>query len=244
MDAKIGDWVVTPRIGKPVDVQALWINALRIGRDISKEWADLCRRALASFQLRFWNGQRGCLHDVVDVDHVRGRNDPTIRPNQILAVGGLPYQVLVEPYASRVVETVERHLLTPLGLRSLAPGEPGYRARFGGGVWERDSGYHQGTVWPWLICPFVEAWLRVRGGTREAKREADARFLAPLREHLEVAGLGHVSEVADAEPPHRPGGCPFQAWSLGELLRASRLVEDEPAKELPNPAQKRVRVAL
>jgi predicted glycogen debranching enzyme len=244
MDAKIGEEVITPRIGKPVDVQALWINALRIGRDISKEWADLCRRALASFQLRFWNGQRGCLHDVVDVDHVRGRNDPTIRPNQILAVGGLPYQVLVEPYASRVVETVERHLLTPLGLRSLAPGEPGYRARFGGGVWERDSGYHQGTVWPWLICPFVEAWLRVRGGTREAKREADARFLAPLREHLEVAGLGHVSEVADAEPPHRPGGCPFQAWSLGELLRASRLVEDEPAKELPNPAQKRVRVAL
>jgi predicted glycogen debranching enzyme len=244
MDARIGDWVVTPRIGKPVEVQALWINALRIGRDISKEWADPYRRALASFQLRFWNGQRACLFDVVDVDHVPGRNDASIRPNQILAVGGLPYQVLVEPYASRVVETVERHLLTPLGLRSLAPGEPGYRARFGGGVWERDSGYHQGTVWPWLMGPFVEAWLRVRGGTPEAKREADARFLAPLRDHLTVAGLGHVSEVADAEPPHRTGGCPFQAWSLGELLRASRLVEEKPTHAAEPEAQVPARAAV
>ena len=244
MDAKIGDWVVTPRIGKPVEVQPLWINALRIGRDLSKDWADLYRRALASFQLRFWNGQRDCLFDVVDVDHVPGSNDASIRPNQILAVGGLPYQVLVEPYASRVVETVERNLLTPLGLRSLAPGEAGYRARFGGGVWERDSGYHQGTVWPWLIGPFVEAWLRVRGSTPEARREADARFLAPLREHLEVAGLGHVSEVADAEPPHRPGGCPFQAWSLGELLRASRLVEQEPTHPAEPEAQMPARDAV
>jgi len=244
MDAKIGDWVVTPRIGKPVEVQPLWINALRIGRDLSKDWADLYRRALASFQLRFWNGQRDCLFDVVDVDHVPGSNDASIRPNQILAVGGLPFQILVEPYAIRVVETVERHLLTPLGLRSLAPGEAGYRARFGGGVWERDSGYHQGTVWPWLIGPFVEAWLRVRGSTPEARREADARFLAPLREHLEVAGLGHVSEVADAEPPHRPGGCPFQAWSLGELLRASRLVEQEPTHPAEPEAQMPARAAV
>jgi len=226
MDAKIGDWVVTPRIGKPVEIQALWLNALKIAGLASAPWRDLYRRALTSFQLRFWNEQRGCLFDVVDADHVPGRNDGSLRPNQILAVGGLPYQVLVEPYATRVVETVERELLTPLGLRSLAPGEPGYRPRFGTNVFERDSGYHQGTVWPWLIGPFVEAWLRVRGNGSEAKREADARFLAPLREHLNVAGLGHVSEVADAEPPHRPGGCPFQAWSLGELLRASRLVED------------------
>jgi predicted glycogen debranching enzyme len=228
MDAKIGDWVVTPRIGKPVEIQALWLNALKIAGLASALWRDLYRRALTSFQLRFWNEQRGCLFDVVDADHVPGRNDGSLRPNQILAVGGLPYQVLVEPYATRVVETVERELLTPLGLRSLAPGEPGYRPRFGTSVFERDSGYHQGTVWPWLIGPFVEAWLRVRGNGSEAKREADARFLAPLREHLNVAGLGHVSEVADAEPPHRPGGCPFQAWSLGELLRASRLVEDRP----------------
>ena len=117
-----------------------------------------------------------------------------------------------------MVETVERRLLTPLGLRSLAPGEPGYRPHYGGGVLERDPRYHQGTVWPWLIGPFVEAWLRVRGDTPEAKREADERFLSPLRAHLGVAGLGHVSEIADAEPPHPPRGCPFQAWSLGELL--------------------------
>jgi predicted glycogen debranching enzyme len=240
MDAKVGDWVVTPRIGKPVEIQALWLNALKIGRGISKDWADIHCRALASFQLRFWNEQRGCLFDVVDVDHVPGRTDAAVRPNQILAVGGLPYQTLVEPYATRVVEAVERQLLTPLGLRSLAPGEPGYRAHYGGGVSERDSAYHQGTVWPWLMGPFVEAWLRVRGSTPGAKREADTRFLAPLRAHLDVAGLGHISEIADAEPPHRPAGCPFQAWSLGEFLRASRLVEDDSAEAVAGPAAGRV----
>jgi predicted glycogen debranching enzyme len=226
MDAKIGDWVVTARIGKPVEIQALWLNALKIMGLASAPWRELYRRALASFQLRFWNEQRGCLYDVVDDGHVAGRNDASMRPNQILAVGGLPFQVLVEPYATAVVEAVERELLTPLGLRSLGPSEPGYRPHYGSSVFERDSGYHQGTVWPWLMGPFVEAWLRVRGNSPEAKREADARFLAPLRAHLAVAGLGHISEVADAEPPHVPGGCPFQAWSLGELLRASRLVED------------------
>jgi predicted glycogen debranching enzyme len=229
MDAKVGDWVVTPRIGKPVEVQALWLNALKITGATAPEWRDLYRRALASFQLRFWNEASGCLFDVVDEGHEPGRNDPAIRPNQILAVGGLPYQVLIEPYASRVVEAVECLLLTPLGLRSLAPSEPGYRPHYGGGVFERDSGYHQGTVWPWLMGPFVEAWLRVRGNGTEAKREADSRFLSPLRAHLEVAGLGHISEVADAEPPYRPGGCPFQAWSLGEFLRARRLLA-EPQK--------------
>jgi len=240
MDAKVGDRVVTPRIGKPVEVQALWLNALRIAGATSADGRNLYRHALASFQLRFWNEQRGCLFDVVDVDHVAGRNDPALRPNQILAVGGLPYQVLVEPYASQVVDAVERQLLTPLGLRSLAPGEPGYVARYGGGVRERDSAYHQGTVWPWLIGPFIEAWLRTRGGTTAAKREADARFLAPLRAHLALAGLGHVCEIADAEPPHAPRGCPFQAWSLGELLRASRLVEGGGAEaaEPPAPAQR------
>ena len=240
MDAKVGDWVVTPRIGKPVEVQALWLNALRIAGASRPEYCALYRHALASFQLRFWNDAAGCLYDVVDVDHVPGRHDPAVRPNQILAVGGLPHQVLVEPYASRVVETVERRLLTPLGLRSLAPGEPGYRPHYGGGVCERDAAYHQGTVWPWLIGPFVEAWLRVRGDTPDAKREADERFLSPLRAHLGVAGLGHVSEIADAEPPHRPRGCPFQAWSLGELLRARRLVADEPAKEVAQRPRNRV----
>jgi predicted glycogen debranching enzyme len=244
MDAKVGDRVVTPRIGKPVEVQALWLNALRIAGASWPEYCTLYRRALASFQLRFWNDAAGCLYDVVDVDHVAGCNDPAVRPNQILAVGGLPYQVLVEPYARRVVDTVERRLLTPLGLRSLAPGEPGYRPHYGGGVPERDGAYHQGTVWPWLIGPFIEAWLRVRGDTADAKPEADERFLSPLRAHLGVAGLGHISEIADAEAPHRPGGCPFQAWSLGELLRASRLVAEEAAEKIALPAQPRARAAV
>jgi predicted glycogen debranching enzyme len=244
MDAKIGEEVVTPRIGKPVEVQALWLNALRIAAAIRPEYCDLYRHGLASFQLRFWNEAGGCLFDVVDADHVAGRNDPALRPNQILAVGGLPYQVLVEPYASRVVETVERRLLTPLGLRSLAPGERGYAPHYGGGVAERDAAYHQGTVWPWLIGPFVAAWLRVRGDTPEARRAADQRFLSPLREHLGVAGLGHISEIADAEPPHRPGGCPFQAWSLGEFVRASRLVEDRVVEDDARPAPQRVKAAV
>ena len=235
MDAKIGDRVVTPRIGKPVEVQALWLNALRIAGATTLEYCALYRQALASFQLRFWNEQRGCLYDVVDVDHVPGQNDPAVRPNQILAVGGLPYQILVEPYARRVVDAVERQLLTPLGLRSLAPGEPGYAPHYGGGVRERDSAYHQGTAWPWLLGPFVEAWLRTRGDAPAAKREAEARFLAPIRAHFEVAGIGHISEIADAEAPYRPGGCPFQAWSLGEFLRASRLVSERGA-EVDNPA--------
>jgi predicted glycogen debranching enzyme len=244
MDARVGEQVITPRIGKPVEVQALWLNALRIAAAIWPEYCAFYRQALASFQLRFWNEAGGCLYDVVDVDHVPDRNDPALRPNQILAVGGLPYQVLIEPYASRVVETVERRLLTPLGLRSLAPGEPGYTPHYGGGVAERDGAYHQGTVWPWLIGPFVEAWLRVRGDSPEARRAADERFLSPLREHLCVAGLGHISEIADAEPPHRPGGCPFQAWSLGEFVRASRLVEDRVVEDEARPAPQRVRAAV
>jgi len=224
MDAKVGGRPVTPRIGKPVEVEALWLNALMIGSAFSEKWGELHARATASFRARFWNEERGCLFDVIDVNHVAGNNDGSFRPNQILAVGGLPFQVLAGPRAFHVVEAVEQELLTPLGLRSLAPGEPGYCAHYRGGVRDRDSAYHQGTVWPRLMGPFVEAWLRVHDESAVAKREADQRFLAPLRQHLAMAGLGHISEVADAEPPHRPGGCPFQAWSLGEFLRASRLV--------------------
>lgn len=118
-----------------------------------------------------------------------------------------------------MVDAVEARLLTPLGLRSLAPDEPGYRPRYQGGVRERDGAYHQGTVWPWLMGPFVEAWVRVRGATTQAKSEARTRFLEPLLLHLEDAGVGHLPEIADGDPPHAPGGCPFQAWSVGEALR-------------------------
>lgn len=219
MDAKAGDWVVTPRIGKPVEVQALWLNALKIGAALSPRWEGLCKRALCSFRSRFWNEKGGCLYDVVDVDHRPGTADAAFRPNQIFAVGGLPFPLLEGIQARRVVDAVEGRLLTPLGLRSLAPGEAGYRHHYQGGVWDRDGAYHQGTVWPWLIGPFVEAWVRVRGQSPEVKEAARRRFIEPLHRHLEGAGLGHISEIADAEPPHTPRGCPFQAWSLGELLR-------------------------
>ena len=132
--------------------------------------------------------------------------------------------LLPKDKARRVVDAVEMLLLTPLGLRSLAPGEPGYALHYEGDSRARDSVYHQGTVWPWLIGPFVEAWVRVHGANGAARKKARDRFLPPLYEHLKHGGLGHISEICDAEPPHTPRGCPFQAWSLGELLRLERSV--------------------
>ncbi len=223
MDAKVGNWVVTPRIGKPVEVQALWVNALRIGAAWWPKWHATAVLAQASFLQRF-PGPDGGLADVVDADGVPGQIDRRIRPNQIFAVGGLPFPQLTGAAARRVVDLVEARLLTPMGLRTLAQDDPAYVGRYAGSPLQRDGAYHQGTAWPWLIGPFVEAWLRVRDDSTAARAEASARFLAPLRTHLHVAGLGHVSEVADGDAPHTPGGCPFQAWSLGELLHAEKLV--------------------
>jgi glycogen debranching enzyme len=149
--------------------------------------------------------------------------DASVRPNQIFAVGGLPFALLEGEAASGVVSVVEEKLLTPLGLRTLSPDDPAYRPRYQGGPLERDGAYHQGTVWPWLMGPFVEAWLRVHGDVAAAR----VRFLAPLLAHLDVAGLGHVSEVADGDAPHAPGGCPFQAWSMGELIRVRAMLGGE-----------------
>ncbi len=224
MDAKVGDWVVTPRIGKPVEVEALWLNALWIGSQFNDRWKEPLERGLDSFRRRFWNSQDGYLFDVVDSDHQPGKLDASFRPNQIFAVGGLPLQVIDGEQAARIVNGVEHRLWTPLGLRSLAPGEPGYTAHYQGGGRERDGAYHQGTVWPWLIGAFIEAWVRVRSGSADTKREARSRFLAPIIEHLNHAGIGHVSEIADADQPYTPRGCPFQAWSLAELLRLDRIV--------------------
>jgi predicted glycogen debranching enzyme len=224
MDAIVDGHAVTPRVGKPVEVQALWLNALWIRRGASKEWAALYARGCESFRARFWNEASGYLYDVVDCNHQPGTADASFRPNQIFAVGGLPEALLEHEQARRVVDAVESRLWTPLGLRSLAPGENGYRPHYEGGVHERDYAYHQGTVWPWLAGPFVEAWVRVNGGKVKAKKQARARFLAPLLQHLDEAGLGHISEIADAEPPHTPRGCPFQAWSLGEVLRLDQVV--------------------
>jgi predicted glycogen debranching enzyme len=224
MDAKIGDWVITPRVGKPVEVEALWLNALHIGSTFSPRWQELFTRGCEALLRRFWHEEGGYLYDVVDVEHQPGTADPSFRPNQIFAVGGLPVSLLDADRARRVVEAVEARLWTPLGLRSLAPAEPGYRPQCQGGVSERDSAYHQGTVWPWLMGPFVEAWVRVRGSTPESKRDARTRYLEPLLRHLDEAGLGHISEAADGDPPHTPRGCPFQAWSVGEVLRLSLTV--------------------
>ncbi|MCI0746345.1 MAG: amylo-alpha-1,6-glucosidase [Verrucomicrobia subdivision 3 bacterium] len=224
MDAKVGDWVVTPRIGKPVEVQALWLNALWIAAQHDDRWKALFARGRESFRTRFWDHDRGCLYDVIDVNHQEGAVDATLRPSQIFAVGGLPLALLEDEQARLVVEAVEDHLVTPLGLRSLGPEERGYTPNYTGGVAQRDGSYHQGTAWPWLMGPFVEAWVRVRRNTDQARREARQRFLEPLLRHLEEAGLGHISEIADAEPPHTPRGCPFQAWSVGEVLRLDRVV--------------------
>jgi glycogen debranching enzyme len=216
--------VVTPRIGKPVEVEALWLNALWIGGGFAARWRETFERGRATFQARFWKEDGGYLYDVVDPHHQPGTADASFRPNQIFAVGGLPLMLLEAERARRVVEAVEARLWTPLGLRSLAPGEAGYVPHYAGGVRERDGAYHQGTVWPWLIGPFVEAWVRVQGNTSATRREARTRYLEPLLLHLDQAGLGHISEIADAEPPHVPRGCPFQAWSLGEILRLHGIV--------------------
>ncbi len=227
MDAKVGDWVVTPRRGKPVEIQALWYNALRIMEDLARafgddaaraRYSDLANRARDSFNRLFWNDQTGCLHDVVD----GGSHDGTIRPNQIFAVS-LPHAMLPAQNASQVVDVVRRELLTPFGLRSLSPRDSQYRPRYEGGVWSRDAAYHQGTVWPWLMGPFLTAYVKVHGGSASARQQATG-WLEAFHGHLGVAGLGQISEIADGDPPHTPRGSIAQAWSVAELLRAA--VED------------------
>ena len=224
MDARVGEHVITPRIGKPVEIQALWLNALWFAAEFEPHWMEPYTRGRDAFTRRFWLDDVGYLADVVDGDHMAGAVDRSFRPNQIFAVGGLPVSLVDGARARRIVDQVEARLLTLIGLRSLSPDAPAYAPAYKGGPAERDAVYHQGTVWPWLIGPFVEAWMRVRGNTAAARREARARFLRPLLLHLDDAGLGHVSEIADAETPFAPRGCPFQAWSLGELIRLDRQV--------------------
>jgi predicted glycogen debranching enzyme len=225
MDAIVDGQPITPRIGKPVEIQALWVNALVIGSRWNERWGDLADEASESFGERFWNSRRGCLYDVVDVDHVSGRQDDRIRPNQIMAVGGLRIALLAGDQARQVVDVVERELWTPMGLRTLARGEPEYATACVGTSSSRDRAYHNGPAWPWLMGPFVDAWVRsraARGGPFAAKAvrsEARRRFLGGLARHLDEAGIGHVSELADGDEPWTPRGCPFQAWSVSEMLR-------------------------
>ncbi|HET6326894.1 MAG TPA: amylo-alpha-1,6-glucosidase [Planctomycetaceae bacterium] len=229
MDVKIGDWVVTPRIGKPVEVEALWLAALKIGGQFDSQWSAVYTRGMASFRKRFWNESHGCLYDVVDLNHQSGQVDETVRPNQIFAVGGLPDTLIDAKQARCVVDLVEQRLWTPLGLRTLDPADPAYAPRYVGAPKERDPAYHQGTVWPWLAGAFIEAWVRVRGDSPQVRTQARTKFLQPLLEGLHVAGLGHLPEVADGDAPHTPRGCPFQAWSLGELIRVQRMLDSSKA---------------
>ena len=227
MDAKIGDWVVTPRAGKPVEIQALWYNALRIMEDFARRFGDAARgsavaeladRASESFNEQFWNQPYFCLYDVVDGE----LHDGSIRPNQIFAVS-LAHTMLSGDRARDVVETVRRELLAPFGLRTLSPHDPRYRGRYEGGSRERDSAYHMGTVWPWLMGPFITAYLKTNGGSADARRNA-AGWLEQCCKQMFCAALGQISEITDGDPPHEPRGCFAQAWSVGELLRVA--VED------------------
>jgi glycogen debranching enzyme len=215
-----------------VEVQALWLNALHAASAIDAAWGHVLARGTISFNDRFWNADRRILYDVVDVNHARGVSDGTLRPNQILAIGGLPLPIVTNGRARVIVDAVEQHLWTPLGLRSLGRMEPGYVRRYEGDGARRDAAYHQGTVWPWLTGPFVDAWLRVRAYTGEARATASRRFVAPLEDHLDEAGLGHVSEIADGDDPFTPRGCPFQAWSVGELIRAKQMVGGTPGNRV------------
>ena len=228
MDAKVGDHVFTPRIGKPVEVQALWINALAAAGSWpgGERWRLLAAQARQSLAERFSDPATGGLIDVLDAPDMPGGRDRRIRPNQILAAGGLPFATVGPELRPGIVALVERELLTPLGLRTLSPGDPDYQGHYAGGPTARDGAYHQGTAWPWLLGPFVAAWLDVRGDTEAARAQARQRFLVPLHAHLAVAGLGHVSEIVDGDPPHHPGGCPFQAWSLGELIRIEAMLAE------------------
>jgi predicted glycogen debranching enzyme len=220
MDAKVGDWVVTPRRGKAVEINALWYNALCLMEGWERQNGDTARadalkdraeQTRTSFNNRFLNKDRGCLFDVIDGE--KG-DDPSVRPNQLFAIS-LTHPALEERYWRPVLDTVKEKLLTPVGLRSLAPGEPEYRSRYYGDLRSRDVAYHQGTVWAWLIGPFIDVWLKVHPDDRMGAR----RFLEGFVPHLNDACVGSVSEVFDAEPPFLPSGCCAQAWSVAELLR-------------------------
>lgn len=230
MDAKVDGWVVTPRRGKAVEINALWYNALRLMQQWAGElqeddrrWKEAADLAQRSFNSRFWNEAEQCLFDVIDGE--RG-NDPACRPNQIFAVS-LPNPILSPDRWVPVVKAVQDRLLTPFGLRSLAPGHPDYKPQYHGDLRARDAAYHQGTVWAWLIGPFIDAWLRVYPD----RVEECHHLIGSFESHLNEACVGTISEVFDAEAPYHPGGCAAQAWSVAEVLRISSLLSEKEARE-------------
>jgi predicted glycogen debranching enzyme len=228
MDAKHGDHVFTPRIGKPVEINALWLNALHVAARLAERVGDTdekesCEALLARAALgfhRFWNPEQSCLYDLIDVDGGSG-TDAAIRPNQLFAVS-LPYTALAADEMRAIVERCGRELLTSYGLRSLSPRDPRYLGRYRGDPWQRDAAYHQGTVWAWLLGPFVRAHYRTHGDAALAQS-----FLTPFAEHLESGCLGSISEIFEGDAPHIARGCFAQAWSVAEILRAWIQLEHE-----------------
>jgi predicted glycogen debranching enzyme len=228
MDARPNGIPTTPRIGKPVEIQALWYNALRIMENFSARldngrkdfYAALAESTRTAFQSKFWNGSEGCLFDVVDAPGPDGSlvNDPAIRPNQVFALS-LPHKLLESETAIQMLSTVERELLTPFGLRTLSAKDPAYRGKYEGDVISRDSAYHQGTVWPWLMGPFVIAWFDAHGRDAAARQKC-LQWLSALKEYRINEGMNQLPEVFDGDPPHHPGGCPAQAWSLALIIQA------------------------
>lgn len=223
MDAKVGDWVITPRHGKPVEIQALWYNALRVMEDLAlkfgysseqERFGRMAEQTKESFNKLFWNNETDCLYDVVNRDTFDG----SIRPNQVIAVS-LKHSMVAQQQAEKLLRVVERELLTPRGLRTLAPGDPNYRGRYEGDGASRDSVYHQGTVWPWLMGPYITAYVKTFGP--EAGQRFGSEWLSQFSSHLNEACLGQVSEIFDGDAPHAPRGCAAQAWSVSEILRAA-----------------------
>jgi predicted glycogen debranching enzyme len=220
MDAKVDGWVVTPRRGKAVEINGLWYNALKLlenwlrdekQQERASTFAEHAKKARESFNRRFWNDHTGFLYDIVDGE---GADDGACRPNQLLAFS-LEHPVLDEKHWPAVLSAVQDRLLTPVGLRSLSREHPDYKSKYFGDLRARDAAYHQGTVWAWLIGPFIDAWLKVHPDDRAGAR----RFLEGFDPHLNEACVGSISEIFDADNPFTPRGCIAQAWSVAEVLR-------------------------
>jgi predicted glycogen debranching enzyme len=231
MDAKVGDWVVTPRRGKAVEINALWFNALKLlggwleaagERTAALELNAQAEKTQQSFNQRFWNAGERCLYDVIDGGEGGESIDHAIRPNQVLAIS-LTHPVLVTERWASVLKVVEDELVTPVGLRSLSRRHKDYKAKYYGDLRSRDAAYHQGTVWAWLIGPFIEAWIKVH----PEKPHAARHFLDGFIPHLDEACVGSISEIFDAESPFIPRGCIAQAWSVAEVLRCFALTAEK-----------------
>jgi predicted glycogen debranching enzyme len=222
MDAKMGDWVVTPRRGKAVEINALWYNALRLlaswlrekDNAAAQRYDEHAEQARVSFNQRFWYSDGGYLYDVVDCNGEAQSHDTSCRPNQLFAIS-LENPVLERERWASVLDVVEKKLVTSVGLRSLSPDDPEYKPIYSGDLRSRDGAYHQGTVWAWLIGPFIDAWFKLHPDDKKGAR----KFLETFPVHLSDDGIGTISEVFDASEPHMAGGCIAQAWSVAEVLR-------------------------